>query len=125
MFTEPLYMMFIFTDAHTFTYIHHFHFDSESTLTQLCFLHEDLSEGPANPPQKGRYKHHDEALQVELGRLKCKHKQTTRDQHDHQDQEWVLVKRDRRDGEKQQEQRTEVEGEIRNKKKSKKTGNGK
>lgn len=62
----------------------------DSTLTQLCFLHEDLSEGPANPPYEGRQQHHDEALQVELGRLVCKHEKAAGDQQDNQDQEWVL-----------------------------------
>ncbi len=74
----------------SYTYIHSFQFGSHSALTQLCFLHEDLSEGPADPSYEGRQQHHDEALQVELGRLKCKHKQTTGDQQDYQDQEWVL-----------------------------------
>lgn len=64
---------------------------SDLILTKLCFLHEDLGEGPADPPYEGCQQHHDEALQVKLGWLKCKHKQTTRDQQDHQDQEWILL----------------------------------
>lgn len=67
----------------------------DSTLTQLCFLHEDLSEGPADPADKGGQQHHAEALQVELGGLKSKHEQTAGDQQDHHDQEWVLKERDK------------------------------
>lgn len=74
-------------------------------LTQLCFLHEDLSESPPDPSYEGRQQHHDEALQVKLGRLICKHKQTAGDQQDHHDQEWVLVRGDRRESEKHREKR--------------------
>ena len=74
---------------------------SDWILTKLCFLHEDLGEGPADPPYEGRQEHHDEALQVKLGWLKCKHKQTTRDQQDHQDQEWILLKK----GQKRQQEK--------------------
>lgn len=60
------------------------------TLTELCFLHEDLREGPADPPQEGSQQHHDEALQVELGGLKGKHEEATRDQQDHEDEQGIL-----------------------------------
>lgn len=62
------------------------------TLTQLCFLHEDLREGPADPAGEGGQQHQDEALQVELGRFKRKHEEAARDQQDHQDQERVLLR---------------------------------
>lgn len=67
--------------------------DNNSSLTQLGFLHEHLSEGPADPPDEGRQQHHEEALQVELGRLEGKHEEAAGNQHDHEDQEWVLVEK--------------------------------
>lgn len=46
-------------------------------LTQFSFLHENLCEGPAYASNEGGQKHHDEALQVELGRLEGEHEQAT------------------------------------------------
>lgn len=44
------------------------------SLTELCFLHEELCEGPADPTDKGGQQDHDETLQVKLSGFKRKHK---------------------------------------------------
>lgn len=62
-----------------------------STLTQFGLLHEDLRESPADSPEEGSHQYHDEALQVELGGLECKHEEAAGDQEHNQDQQWVLV----------------------------------
>ena len=60
-------------------------------LTQLRLLNQDLCECPADATDEGCQQHHEEALQIELRRLKREHEKASSDQKDHQNQEWVLV----------------------------------
>lgn len=60
-------------------------------LTKLCFLHEHLSESPADPSDKRGQQDHEETLQIKLSGLESEHEQTAGYQQHHDDQEWVLL----------------------------------